>query len=310
MQMENEEEVMESENNLSSANKNGMFLMISIEHIIVKERIRTDIDKEGESFDGLAESIRRQGVLEPIIVISSGDSYELLCGERRLRACQRLGIENIPARILGQPLTGYDRLEIELIENILRKDLNPINEANAYRRYFEDRLKMNLDETIKNIIWYGWKDDRVRKEVVEAISTMVKFSGKSSKTIQNLLKLLELPSPIQKAIESRKINSSLGGVFASHLNHSMLMTLFHACCKNPMTKEALIRSFDQYDNPKNKQVKCYKKFSNSTESIRQGIKKNHDQIEVQEAEVLLKELNSLCELIERMKEAGEFMTQR
>lgn len=291
-------------------NEHVEFLVIPIDHITVKNRIRSGIDMEGDSFDGLVNSICQRGVLEPIIVTGSGESYELICGERRLRACQQLGILTIPARIIDQPLTEYDRLEIELIENILRQDLNPINEADGYRRYFEERLKMNLDEAIKNIILYGWKDGRLKNDVVEGLSTIVKFSGKSSRTIQNLLKLLKLPFQIQDAIASRNINISLGGVFASHLDHPMLMTIFHACLKRPMTKEALISAFDNYEEPMDVKINFYEKYSKSIETIRQGIKKNIDCIDFEEAQNFIMQLNELRMQIESQMEEGEFIRQR
>jgi hypothetical protein len=286
---------------------NGEFQDIPIGSIVIKGRLRTEIDKDDDSFVGLMKSIQQRGVLEPIIVVKSGDSYELMCGERRLRACQQLGLSTIPSRILSQPLTSYDRLEIELIENLFRQDLNPINEANGYRRYFEERLNISLDDAIKNLILYGWKDGRIQGEVMESISTIVKFSSKSSKTIQNLLKLLKLPDPIQKALESGKINISLGGVFASNLNHPMLMTIFHACCQNPMTKERLIIAFDHYEGPVNVEINYYQKYSKNVESLRQGIKRNTDHICVDEAQILLRQLTEMGKQLSKMIESGEFM---
>lgn len=305
--MKNNEKVVASEEHDDQGSKSSGFMDIRIDRITVKERIRTGIDEEGDSFNGLVESIRRQGVLEPIIVIESGDFYELLCGERRLRASQRLNLTTIPARILKQQITGYDRIEIELIENLFRQDLNPINEANGYRRYFEERLNLSLDEAVKNLIWHGLKDERAQENIVEGISTIVTFSGKSSKTIQNLLRLLKLPSPIQKAIEMGKINVSLGGVFVSNINHSMLMDIFHSCCEKPMTKKALIKAFDQHEGQVNKQANLYGKYSKNVESIRQSIRINADHIGIERARKLHEQLKGLIDQIEEMMEAGDFM---
>jgi len=125
-----------------------------------------------ESLHELAESIKRDGVQEPILVRKVDDKYELVCGERRVRASIIAGLENIPA--VCRPVSDRDMLKLGLIENIQREDLNPIDLAIAY------------DGLIKE---FGWTQEQLAEEV-----------GKKRATITNALRLLNLPEDIQRYV--------------------------------------------------------------------------------------------------------------
>ncbi|KPV41340.1 hypothetical protein AN478_01765 [Thiohalorhabdus denitrificans] len=123
----------------------------------------------------LAESIRSQGIVQPLVVRrrEEGGEYELIAGERRWRAAQLAGFESVPAMI--RTLADEQALEIALIENIQREELNPMEEARAF-----DRLVSEFDMTH------------------EAIAERV---GRNRATISNTLRLLRLPDPVHRALE-------------------------------------------------------------------------------------------------------------
>src|SRR5579862_2008068 len=120
------------------------------------------------AIEELANSIKEKGVLTPILVRRALRGYELIAGERRLRAVTKLGLNTIPALI--KEVTEEEALELALIENIQREDLNPIEEAQAYQILIER---------------FGLKHDELAQRV-----------GKDRSTITNILRLLELPDTV------------------------------------------------------------------------------------------------------------------
>ena len=131
-----------------------------------------------ESLEELAESIRRHGVLQPVVVRPSGDGYQLIAGERRWRAAQIAGLRRIPAVVRELDDTGM--VQVALIENLQREDLNPIEEASAYRRLM-DEFSMTQEQLSSTI-------------------------GRSRPAIANAVRLLNLPTEIQRAVEERKLS--------------------------------------------------------------------------------------------------------
>ncbi len=131
-----------------------------------------------EALNELAASIKEHGVLQPIVVISKGDMYEIVAGERRWRAAQIAGLEKIPA--LVRTLSNQHRLEVALIENLQREDLNPLETATAYYK-LQQQFNLTLDEISKRI------------------------GGKAVSTISNILRLLGLPKEAKQALVEGKI---------------------------------------------------------------------------------------------------------
>ncbi len=125
-----------------------------------------------DSIQQLAESIKRHGLQEPVIVRKSEGKYELVCGERRLRACILAGLTEIPA--ICRNVSDDESILLGLIENIQREDLNPIEEAEAYKSILES---------------FQWSHEQLSETV-----------GKDRSTISNSLRLLSLPSTIQSMI--------------------------------------------------------------------------------------------------------------
>jgi ParB family transcriptional regulator, chromosome partitioning protein len=121
----------------------------------------------------LAESIRQKGILQPLLVRRVENGFELIAGERRLRAAQLLGLKTVP--VLVREASDAEALELALIENIQRENLNPIEEARAYRRLLEE-FDLTQDE----------------------VATRV---GKDRSTVANSLRLLHLPDEVKLEIE-------------------------------------------------------------------------------------------------------------
>jgi len=135
-----------------------------------------------ESLAELAESIKAQGVLQPIIVVPNPEGgFMLIAGERRWRAAKLAGLSEIPAIILKRELSKEELLFVSLVENLQREDLDPVEEAQAYKALME---KFNLTQ------------DEIAKRV-----------GKSRPAIANALRILKLPEQILKLLKERKITA-------------------------------------------------------------------------------------------------------
>lgn len=147
---------------------------------------RRDFDEEG--IKELSRSVRKYGVLQPLLVTkvetetSKGleVSYQLIAGERRLRASRVAGLPQVPVIIRDEFDNKKDRLEVALIENVQRKDLNPVEEAEAY-----DRLAKEFGLT--------------QKEIADKVS-------KSREVVANAVRLLNLPKDIREALRSEKLS--------------------------------------------------------------------------------------------------------
>ena len=134
----------------------------------------------------LAASIREHGVLQPVLVTETLDGYQLIAGERRVRASRLAGLERIPA--LVRQLADRDQLEVALVENVQRADLDPIEEALAYRQLIDD---------------FGLTQEQVSDRV-----------GKARATIANTLRLLELHPDVQAAIVNGELSEGHGRALA------------------------------------------------------------------------------------------------
>jgi ParB family transcriptional regulator, chromosome partitioning protein len=138
---------------------------------------RTHFD-EG-SLEGLADSIRSQGIIQPLLVRRQGNRYELIAGERRWRAARLAGMAKVPVVVKNIP--DKDLLEIALIENIQRENLNPIEEAQAYQRLIEN---VGLTQ--------------------EALAARV---GRDRSYITNYLRLLRLPEDLQQLVVEGRLST-------------------------------------------------------------------------------------------------------
>jgi ParB family chromosome partitioning protein len=120
----------------------------------------------------LASSIRNQGIIQPLVVRPNGDQFELIAGERRWRAAMKAGLSRVP--VVVRNATDHEALQLALVENLQREDLNAIEEANGYRRLQEE---------------FHWSQEEMAAKV-----------GKSRPAITNAMRLLALPAVVQQEV--------------------------------------------------------------------------------------------------------------
>jgi ParB family transcriptional regulator, chromosome partitioning protein len=135
-----------------------------------------------EALESLTTSISEHGVLQPILVMEVLDGYQLIAGERRLRAAQAAGLERIPAVI--RQLADREQLELALVENLQREDLDPLETAEAYRQLIDD---------------FGFSQEAVALRV-----------GRARSTIANTLRLLELAPGVRAAVADGRLTEGHG----------------------------------------------------------------------------------------------------
>ena len=134
---------------------------------------------DDEALGLLADSIRRHGLLQPLVVRRIAGRYELIAGERRLRAARRAGLERVP--VIVREARAEDRLELALIENVQRENLTPLEEAEAYRHLIDT---------------HGLTQEEIAARV-----------GKSRPAITNTLRLLGLPDAVKAQLESGELTA-------------------------------------------------------------------------------------------------------
>jgi len=153
-----------------------------LRHIKLAE-ITADKDQPRRNFDEaaleeLASSIKEHGILQPIVVTPQGGGYQIVAGERRFRAAKKAGLDKIPA--LVRTLTNQHKLELSLIENLQRRDLNVLETATAYLK-LRDQFNLTLDQIGARV------------------------GGKSVSTISNTLRLLRLPDSVREALADGRL---------------------------------------------------------------------------------------------------------
>ena len=167
---------------------------------IALDRIRPNPHQPRRRFDEaelatLTESVRVHGILQPILVTETIDGYRLVAGERRLRAAQAAGLERIPAVV--RQLDDQTQLEVALIENLQREDLDAIEAARGFRQLIDE---------------FGFSPELIAARV-----------GRARSTVANTLRLLELAPSVQTAVADRRITEghgrALGGLSVDHQDH-------------------------------------------------------------------------------------------
>ena len=149
---------------------------------------------DGPELEALAASVAEHGVIQPILVTETLEGYQLVAGERRVRAARMAGLTRIPAVV--RQLAELHQLELALVENVQRSDLNPIEEAHAYRQLIDD---------------FGFSQDQVAAKV-----------GRARSTVANTLRLLDLDPMIQTAVVEGAISEgharALAGLTSAQQN--------------------------------------------------------------------------------------------
>jgi ParB family chromosome partitioning protein len=140
-----------------------------------------------DQMNSLIESVKEDGVLQPVVVKASGNNYEIIFGERRWRAAKEAGLKTIP--VIVKDVDNKGQLKLALVENLQREELNPIDRANGYRMLIED---FNLSQ-----------------------EEVAKIVGKNRSSVANTLRLLRLPQLIQDEIKKGTISEGHGRVLLS-----------------------------------------------------------------------------------------------
>src|SRR5690348_510165 len=158
----------------------------------------------------LASSIRNQGIIQPLVVRRNGDAYELIAGERRWRAAMRAGLTHVP--IVVRDASDHEALQLALIENLQREDLNPIEEANGYRRLLEE---------------FRWSQEEMAEKV-----------GKSRPAIANSMRLLSLPTEVQQEVSSGNLPAGQArALLGLHTEALMISACREVIAKGLSTRE-------------------------------------------------------------------------
>ena len=209
----------------------------------------------------MAESIKELGIVQPIIVKKSIKGYELVAGERRTKAARLAGLETIPAII--KDFNDQEMMEIALVENIQREDLNPIDEANAY----ENIIRIS-----------GMTQDEFAK----------KF-GKSRSHVTNMLGLLTLPSNTKRLVQNKKLSMGHARALSKIEDNNKIDELATKAVVNSISVRDLEKIITEEDLPKkNKIVRATDTMSIRNaiyerimrEKIGTKVKINHRKIEI------------------------------
>ncbi|HEV2340139.1 MAG TPA: ParB/RepB/Spo0J family partition protein [Patescibacteria group bacterium] len=203
-----------------------------------------------ESLTELVDSIREQGILEPLVVADTPAGYQLIAGERRLRAAKILGLANVPVVI--KEATPQGILEMSIVENVQREDLNPIERALAYKRLIDE---------------FGLGTNDVARKV-----------GKSAPTVSNTIRLLALPDAIKDALVAGVITEGHVRPLISLGDPSLMLDLFKRILKENSTvrqTEDLARAAKGEAEKRNPKVKD-KLYIPELDEIAQSIKTQYN----------------------------------
>ena len=179
-----------------------------------------------EKLRELADSIRSNGIIQPLILRPVAAGYELVAGERRWRAAKLAGLMHVPAII--RKIDDRQALELSLIENLQRDDLNPIESAAGYR--------MLMDE-------YGLSQ--------EAVAGVV---GKDRSTVANMLRLLKLPEPVRDLIETGRLSIGHAKVLLGLREQVLIETLADRAVQNDWSVRVLEQEVDRHRKPVRKRM--------------------------------------------------------
>lgn len=194
-----------------------------------------------ESLKELSLSIKEHGIIQPILVRKEGSKYKIIAGERRFRAAQRVKLERIPAIVVNVENDGQI-IEIGLIENIQREDLNPVEVARAFKQLIER---------------FGYTQDKLALVV-----------GKSRSAVANTLRLLHLPDNILDALRDNIITEGHARALLSLEDVNSMNDVFKKIVENSLSvreSEALVKRIKKNDNSKKEKVSTFSPFKKEIE---------------------------------------------
>ena len=220
------------------------FFLCSVDKLIPSSRQPRQIFRD-EEIKGLSESIRRNGVIQPLIVRKRGNSYEIVAGERRWRAAKLAGLKEVP--VIFKDMSDKTTLQTALVENIQRSDLNNIEEARAYRQLIEE---------------FSMTHENVSKTV-----------GKDRSSITNHLRLLKLPDFVQSEIILGNITMGHAKVLCSMESEKDLIKVANEITKKSLSvreTENLVNKAKSTKKPNN--IKLVKKRESMFDTIEDNLR--------------------------------------
>jgi len=200
-----QDELKNKNNDVDNSNPNNV-QDIGV-NFIVPNPHQPRLSFDAEKLQELANSIKEHGIIQPIVVTKNGNQYEIIAGERRFQASKLAGLKTIP--VIVREANDQQKLELAIIENVQRHNLNPIEEAKSYRK-LEDDFDMNQEEVALKV-------------------------GKSRSAVANKTRLLNLPLEVQKAIISEKITEGHAKAILALENPEKQRALFEMILKNNLT---------------------------------------------------------------------------
>lgn len=227
-----------------------------------------------KALEELAASIKEHGVFQPIIVKKSIKGYEIIAGERRVKASTMAGLEKIPAII--RDFSDVEMMEIALLENLQRENLNPLEEAGAYKKLLET-LDITQEELAKRL-------------------------GKSRSHITNMIGILDLPSEVKEMINEKKISMSHARVLSKLENKDEILKL----AEKIANEELNVRDLEEITRKPDIEKK--KKIIKTTQSEYQELENNLSdilgtrvKIKNNKLEITFTNINDLNRILEIMK---------
>ncbi len=200
-------------------NSSSQFIMCEVE-LIRPNRYQPRLRFSENELETLTESVRQQGILQPLLVRKDNHGYELIAGERRLKAAKRAGLAQVP--VIVREISPNELLEISIIENIQRENLNPMEEAEAYQRLMSE---------------FGQTQEQVAKRV-----------GKSRSAVANYLRLANLPKEIQESIMDEVISMGHARAILGLENSAQQRTVWRQVISRNLSvrqTEALVKTYKE-----------------------------------------------------------------
>jgi len=307
---------------------------IRLNDVVFNEKqVRTDERYNDEEFAALVASIKEKGVLQPVLVIPvDNHKYRLIAGNRRYRACMQLRLQgeeihDIPAKVLLGDIDEYDVLELQLIENLQRKDLNPVEEARGYFDFYRAKTgkhEATIQDMINDIQNYERDPERLINRItgeLPVIKEIIIISGKSASYIKRLESILRLPDDVLKAVGEKKLGKYQALVFVENIGHGRFSEVFETAIKEEMTVAQIREMFAAAKRPPvevagvqdavttqdiKEEVQKRKRggeiafFKKRIVQVGKDIEKNRESITKEYAEELLKEVQGLVKKLKAM----------
>ncbi|MFA6551382.1 MAG: ParB/RepB/Spo0J family partition protein [Patescibacteria group bacterium] len=211
-------------------------------HLISANPMQPRAQFDNDALDELANSIKEQGILQPLVVTVKEDGrYELVMGERRLRAAKRAGLNTVPAIV--REASEQQKLELALIENIMREDLNPVELAVAYEKYLQE-FELTHEDAARRL-------------------------GKSRSNISNTLRLLQLPDEIKSALREGRLSAAHAKIIVGLPNVEQQLDMYKRVVERGLSINRMRVEIQKVGGTKEARLKVYPQDEEMQKKLRQ-----------------------------------------